>query len=328
MSAIVNRRDAVLFARNIETSGYGWAIDNRGGEQQAIRTAKVDEFVSHRVSGLFPNQGRSLRLPIEDPPDIPYGDPKTWASVLDFGAKPDDKEDDGAAIQRAIDSGAETIYLPAGVYRSGQSLRVRGNARRIVGFNGKIVFNLPTEPGFVVEDGNADAVAIDVGTTYGNKCSYWIQHASTRSLVLGGGSYINTVPGGKVFVEDTTSVPLIFDRQKVWMRQINTESYDHNPHIVNRGGDLWILGIKTEKDRTIIGTYSGGRTEVLGGLLYKNRERIGSAPAFICEDCQMSLVYRNKGNPYQTQVLENKVMSLVNSACEICLLPIGACPYT
>lgn len=108
--------------------------------------------------------------------------------------------------------------------------------------------------------------------------TYWVQHASRRTLVLRGGSYMNTVSGGKVFIEDTTAVPLMFDHQQVWIRQMNTESYQHNPHIVNHGSDVWILGLKTEKDRTIIGTYQGGRTEVLGALLYKNRERIGPAP--------------------------------------------------
>jgi hypothetical protein len=304
--AIINHSDGVLFSRNIKTQGYKQAIDNQAGNKQQIKDVNVDEFVSHNISSLFPNSQKSLRLPIEEPPDIPYGDPSTWANVTEFGAQPNDEEDDGVAIQKAIDSGAETIYLPAGVYHSQQSIRVRNNVRRLFGINASVIFNVPNKPAFIVEGGKYDAVAVNVGSTYGNNSSYWIEHASTRTLVLGNGSYINTVPGGKVFIEDTTSVPLIFDRQKVWMRQINTESYDYNPHIVNKGGDLWILGLKTEKDRTIIGTYGGGRTEVLGGLLYKNRERIGPAPAFTCEDCAMSLVYRNKGEAYQTQVLEKQ----------------------
>ncbi|MDJ0897285.1 MAG: glycosyl hydrolase family 28-related protein [Xenococcus sp. MO_188.B8] len=302
--AIINHSEGVLFARNIKTKGYKQAIDNQAGNKQQVKGPNVDEFVSNQISSLFSSQPKSLRLPIEDPPNIPYGDPKTWVNVTKFGAQPNDTEDDGAAIQKAIDSGAETIYLPAGVYRSQQSILVRGNVRRLFGLNASMVFNVPGKPAFIVKDGKYDAVAVDIDGNYGNQSSYWIEHASKRTLVLGSGSYINTVPGGKVFIEDVVATPLIFDRQKVWMRQINTESYEHNPHIVNKGGDLWILGLKTEKDRTIIGTYDGGRTEVLSGLLYKNRERIGPAPAFICEDCQMSLVYRNKGIAYQTQVRE------------------------
>ncbi|OLP20483.1 hypothetical protein BST81_00285 [Leptolyngbya sp. 'hensonii'] len=319
--AIVNHSEGVLFARDIRTKGYGQAILHTAKEvganlQSLILQSQsspptdtvqtVDEFVSHPVSNLFPGAKKSLRLPIEDPPVIPYGEVKTWVSITQYGAKPDDDKDDGAALQRAIEAGAETIYLPAGVYRSQQTIRVHKNVRRLFGLNAQMIFDTPGQPGFKVEDGKYDAVAIDIDSTYGDRSRYWIEHASQRTLVLGNGSYINTVPGGKVFMEDASSVPLIFNRQQVWLRQINPESYDHNPSIVNNGGRLWVLGLKTEKDRTAIGTYQGGQTEVLGGLLYKNRERVGPAPAFISEDSAISLIYRNKGVPYQVQVQETR----------------------
>lgn len=304
--AILNHKDGALFARDIRSSGYGWSIDNRTGHPQRLQAAAIDEFISHDVASLFPGPRHSLRLPVEDPPDIPYGDPHTWANVTRFGATPNDNQDDGTAIQRAIDSGADTVYLPAGLYRSRQSIRLRGPLRRLLGLSALLRFDIPEQPAFIIADGGPDAVALEVERADRSQERYWVQHASTRTLVLRGGSYINTVPGGKVFIEDTAAVPLIFDHQKVWIRQINTESYEHNPHIVNQGGDVWILGLKTEKDRTIIGTYQGGRTEVLGALLYKNRERMGPAPAFIGEDASLSLVYRNKGKAYQTQVQEQR----------------------
>jgi hypothetical protein len=175
-----------------------------------------------------------------------------------------------------------------------------------MGLAASLRFDTTDKSAFIIADGPPDAVTLDVERAERSRDRYWVQHASTRTLVLRGGSYINTVPGGKVFIEDTTAVPLIFHRQQVWIRQLNTESYQHNPHIVNQGGSVWILGLKTEKDRTIIGTYEGGRTEVFGALLYKNRERIGPAPAFISEDASLSLVYRNKGKAYQIQVQEQR----------------------
>ncbi len=304
--AILNHKEGALFARDIRIEGYGWAIDNRVGQQQRLRETTIEEFISHRVTSLFPGPQQSLGLPIEEPPAIPYGDPHTWANIIDFGATPNDNQDDGAAIQHAIDSGADTVYLPVGTYFSRQSIRVRGQVRRLLGLSALLRFEQPNRPAFILEDGGPDAVAIDVERAYRSRETYWVQHASRRTLVLRGGSYMNTVSGGKVFIEDTTAVPLVFDHQQVWIRQLNTESYRHNPHIVNQGSDLWILGLKTEKDRTIIGTYQRGQTEVLGALLYKNRERIGPAPAFIGKDASLSLVYRNKGKAYQTQVLEQR----------------------
>lgn len=304
--AMLNHSDGVLFARNITTQGYEVAIDNRTGQTKEVPGPTVAEFVSHNISSLFPTSPHSLQLPIEDPPNIPLDDVSRWVSVTQFGAQPNDNQDDGEAIQRAIDSGATTVYFPSGTYHSQHSLRIRGKTARVIGFNAALTLTTSNQPAFIVEDGAPPAVSIDIDGTYESQHNYWVQHSSTRTLLLRGGSYINTVPGGKVFIEDTAAVPFVFNQQTVWIRQINPESYDHNPHIVNNGSDVWILGLKTEKDRTIIGTYQKGRTEVLGGLLYKNRERIGPAPAFISEDSSISLVYRNKGEPYQTQVSETR----------------------
>jgi Pectate lyase superfamily protein len=304
--AIENTEGGVLFVRDLKTQGYAQAIHNQSGSSPSAQGPSVKEFVSHRTASLFSSLGRSLQLPIEDPPDIPYGDPKRWVSVITFGATPNDKTDDGEAIQKALDSGSEVVYLPPGLYRSRQSLRVRGNVRRLFGLNASMVFNVPGKPAFIVEDGKPTAVAVEVESSYKTKQKIWIEHASKRTLLFTGGSYMNSVPGGKVFIEDIVATPLIFDRQKVWIRQANTESYDDNPHIDNQGSNLWILGLKTEKDRTIISTTKGGKTEVMGGLLYKNRERFGPAPAFIVEDSDVSLTYRNKGLPYLAQIVETQ----------------------
>jgi Pectate lyase superfamily protein len=303
-SAIENSQGGVLFARNIQTQGYRQAIDNQSGPSKNVPGPSVREFVSHRSASLFSGSGRSLQLPIEDPPKIPYGNPQDWVNVTAYGARPNDKADDGAAIQKALDSGAETVYLPPGVYHSRQSIRVRGNVRRVFGLNAYLVFKVPGQPAFIVEDGSGEPIALEIDSTYGTQQKIWVDHASKRTLVFTGGSYKNSVTGGKVFIENIVASPLIFDRQKVWIRQANTESYRDNPHIVNKGSDLWILGLKTEKDRTIIATTQGGRTEVMGALLYKNRERVGPAPAFTAEDSDISLIYRNKGLPYQTQIVE------------------------
>jgi hypothetical protein len=302
--AIRNVKEGSLFARNIQTQGYKTAIANEAGEKRNLSGNRVDEFVSHPVAALSTNGKKSLQLPIEDTPVIPYGDPSTWVNVTQFGAKPNDPQDDGVAIQKAIDSGAKTVYLPAGVYRANRSLLVRGKVSRILGFNATLIFGNEQQPAFVIQEGGPGPVALEVESAVGSKESVWVEHASKRTLVLKNGSYRNTVPGGKVFIEDLVGSPLEFDRQKVWARQLNAESGRHNPQIINRGGVLWILGFKTERDRTGIGTYGGGRTEVLGGLLYKNREKRGPAPAFIVEDAAVSLIYRNKGVPYRTQILE------------------------
>ncbi|MDA3925042.1 MAG: glycosyl hydrolase family 28-related protein [Kiritimatiellae bacterium] len=62
------------------------------------------------------------RRAVSAPPDITKI-PKT-VSVLTFGASGDGVQDDAAAIQRALDSDAATVAIPAGTYRIGQTLLV------------------------------------------------------------------------------------------------------------------------------------------------------------------------------------------------------------
>jgi hypothetical protein len=301
--AIINEENGILMARNVYTDGYTVGIRNGLDETPS---GNINDFLSHPRLSCFPVVGAPIRLPIKTAPSIPMGDPRTWVSIEDVSGA----IDDGDAIQKAIDEGADTIYLPPGAYNSARTIYVRNKVRRIIGFGATLKFWTPGQPGFVIENGSAAApmapFAIDLERALDSQETFWVEHASRRPLVQRWGTYTNTVTGGEVFIEDTSTVHLVFNKQKAWLRQCNPESYDFNPLIENNGGDLWILGLKSEKDRTIIRTTNGGRTEVFGALLYKNNERLGQVPAFIIEDSQANLCYRNKGLDYSTQVMEKR----------------------
>jgi len=64
-------------------------------------------------------------------------------------------------------------------------------------------------------------------------------------------------------------------RSKCLAEQLNTE-FTKATRLVNNGARLWILGIKTEDPYTVIETKAGGKTEVLGGLLYPGQGATGS----------------------------------------------------
>lgn len=51
-------------------------------------------------------------------------------SVAECGAAGDGQQDDAPAIQKALDSGAAMVAIPAGVYRIGQTLRTGSDATR------------------------------------------------------------------------------------------------------------------------------------------------------------------------------------------------------
>jgi len=79
-----------LLARSVETTGYRAAVERQG--QLLVGPGPVDEFVSDPVLSPYAAMppGRSLRLPVEDPPVTPHeADPANWAVVDDFGAQGD-----------------------------------------------------------------------------------------------------------------------------------------------------------------------------------------------------------------------------------------------
>ncbi|NJK91939.1 MAG: hypothetical protein HC904_08990 [Blastochloris sp.] len=110
-AAIENRHaNAVLFARNVQTAGYGSAL--KDSVQGSLPIGTIVEWCSDAPVSLFPGELKSLNLPIEDTPDVPWEPVEKWVNAAKFGALPGDGKDDAAAIQAAIDSGAKTIYFP------------------------------------------------------------------------------------------------------------------------------------------------------------------------------------------------------------------------
>ena len=326
-AAAVRNRGA-LFARNIRTAGYGTAIASRSKSgQKDVKGPNVSEFTSGEPVSLFPGAKTSLNLPIEEVPRVPLDPLTEWANVKDFGAKGDYKTDDTAAIQEAFDSGKTVVYFPFGLYIVRNTIRVRGNLSRVVGacyvvprgfkdndrLNTKVKPNRiipysgpPLRPVFRLEDGKAPVVVFEnFMAMYGD--AYWaFDHASKRTWVLNScyiGAYRNTVSGGKAFLTDFAHEIHVKGPQKVWAWNTNTEMYCHT-HNTNEGGDLWVLGIKTEKDRTIFETTGGGRTEVFGGFFYKNRQRVGQAPMLVSRDSSVSYNWKAIGVPYSVQVSE------------------------
>ena len=100
-----------LFSRNIKTSGYKLAIENRrkqDGPTADAAGANVTEWVSTAPLTLFPmEKPRSLNLPILEAPEPVQDDPGKWANVRSFRELAD--PDDSASMQRAVDSGAATV---------------------------------------------------------------------------------------------------------------------------------------------------------------------------------------------------------------------------
>ncbi|MFW5830084.1 MAG: endopolygalacturonase, partial [Planctomycetota bacterium] len=62
----------------------------------------------------------------------------------------------------------------------------------------------------------------------------------------------------------------------------------NDPEIRNDGGELWILGFKTEHYGTAVHTLNGGRTEILGGTCNQHKHD-GAPPVFINDASSVSV---------------------------------------
>jgi len=256
-----------------------------------------------------------------------------WKSVTSFGADPTGRIDSSAAIQRAIDSGATTVYFPTGIYLAARTILVRNKVRMLRGFDSSVnptgeVFarRKSPEPLFKIEAGAADITfdhfRLGAFSPHFAPGVIFIQQDSARPLVLRDSligaqptvvAYQNTVQGtGALFVENVAAQPWhILYRQNVFARQINPES--NATKITNRGGKLWILGLKTEGTGTNVVTEQEGETEILGGLIYPVWKTTGDTASFVVNDSRASFIYAVSsykpaaaGTNFATQIQETQ----------------------
>ncbi|MDA3960825.1 MAG: glycoside hydrolase family 55 protein, partial [Planctomycetota bacterium] len=101
-----------VFIRNLDATSCTAAI------AESPEGPIIIEWANQRRHLFEPTLEHSLRLPIVDTPDVPWGDPQAWQAPLALQAKDDLRPDNWLkAYQNIVDSGAHTIYLPMGELR-------------------------------------------------------------------------------------------------------------------------------------------------------------------------------------------------------------------
>lgn len=309
-NSAINLQQGRLFARNVTTNGYQSVTLKNG---IVVPGTTISEYVSEAIKSQFASPQQSLNLSVQETPSYFDTNFANWANVRDFGATANDQTDDTAAIQAAIDSGKSTIYFPNGEYKVSSTISVRGSVNHLLGFGSNL---FPLGPGFdsanapkamlrfeglndlIVEDFNFNRI-YPIPDHLGLLV---LDHDTPKTVTLKritmygviSAAYRATVNAGNLFLEDVSgqaqSTGWFFSpNQKIWARQFNPEG--GRIAITNNGATLWILGIKTEGGGTTIETINGGKTEVLGGLLYPAYGNPGTKPAFVNTDSSVSLVY-------------------------------------
>ena len=327
-SGIVN--SGHLYARAVTTSGYGSAI-------QGLSGTSVTSYTSETPLSLFSTSTPALALAVQETPTV-YSEPTSdWVAVA-----PSTGGDDTALIQAAMSSGKHTVYFTIGEYSITGTVHVPSSVWHIMGFNSLIcpkgsAFSNSSAPIPMLKfEGTTNSTFVEHLTlgqylmtpVQGAIC---IDDASSQSLVLsdisffGGyyGAYKNETGAGQLYLEDIYvaqdpndfATDWQFSGQTIWARHFDDES--PKLKVENNNSTLWILGLKTEQASEVIQTDNGGKTELLGGLVYP----LGSltTPAFICNNSSQSLSYVTDtsgiGNSIQVQeTVGTTTLSLTSSS--------------
>ncbi len=293
----IDRKAGGLYVSNVTLTGF----DDAG---------QVAEQVFPAAFGDKEGKGMA-RLPMEETP-VYQTKGKASTGVRRFGAIGNGVNDDSPAIQLAMDSGAAEIHFEPGRYLLNQPVVIPATVESI-NFNfcdlvSGVDLKKSDREGFLIAgSGGSDALPLFIERlmaweqwcgehctfTHACKRTVCFKDIHTQTLKL----YRNTVTGAKVFFDNvvTTSgsfpgsighgrCPVSLKGQKVWARQLNPERGE--PMILNDGGDLVLLGYKSEGEGTVVRTINGGRTEVMGGVInFGGKEN----PAFAAEDSQMRI---------------------------------------
>jgi hypothetical protein len=284
-----------FFGRNITTLGYANAFSNSG---TPIAGSNITEYHTDNDNSMFPNDGKSLNLPIEETPVYVNNNLSEWGKANNYGAQPANPFygtfDAGPGIQAAFASGKKVIYFDkVGDNGSGyciyNDIVIPPSVQMITGFH-QAGFRFFNNSRFIINDSAAPLFIDAMGFTR-------ILNNSKRTVVCKSaslGEYENTISNknGKVFLQDEVRFFKPTFPVRMWARHLNSEVQpEGDTNVYNNGGRHWILGYKTEGRATLAITVDSGRTEILGSLVYPASAFTPSntLPAFIVRDACFSV---------------------------------------
>ena len=324
-TAILNEK-ARLFLRDIKQSGYGHLLREAGGQNHDGAT--LDEWYEGKAHALFGAAPKTLRLPIKETPEVPWEtDLSKWVKT----AWTKSGEDIGEALQSAIDQAAKegktTVYFPrhARTYeypKFTRPIRVHGRVNRIIGMENIVDIADPSgrlqrgeQAVFTFEDLTSPALVVErfflLGGWKGPRSMSMFENKSGKTVIIRNlghaGLHKKPSSSGEWFVEDVPVIGLkIGPGEKCWARQFNPESPKEDMIEVN-GGQLWILGLKTEGRATHIVAQHGAKVELLGGVSYQSWDKQPLDPPMfkvINSDASFTFGFYHWNLPFTTIVEE------------------------
>jgi hypothetical protein len=319
------------FLRDITQQGYGQLV--RAPEGETVTGSTIDEWMLPKSHALFDvKQKQSLRLAIKETPDVPWeSDLSKWQRI------PFDAEDDSDAVQAAFDAAAKagktTVYFTKApdakkVWLLTKPIRIHGSVTRVIGMENVVqVADVPAlnngQVLFTFDDLTGEAIVFErffnigkQGGFTGLPNMYLFENKTSKPVIMANfnhsvGKHRKPSPrGGEWFIEDVApsriSTLLVGPKERVWARQFNPETPEVDMIEVN-GGQLWILGLKTEGRARHILARNNAKVELLGGVSYQSwKDQKLDPPAFsiIDSDASITIGFYHHDLPFSTIVEE------------------------
>jgi hypothetical protein len=311
-----------LFARDVTSEGYKQVLAGEG-QVKGVEGNTIDEYSSHAPVTAFndASRGKVLRLPIKKEPTVAWeSDPTKWVCVDDYGAKAGDNRDDTEAVRKAFDAAAKagkTVVYFRGCagpdpnwYTLKGEVKVTGSVRLVIGLG----FARMLSGTFVVDDDSAPVVQFRHLYSCGGPPNTYEHRGTKNAMVVE--SAEGTVVGdgaGDIFTTDTPAfVHLKKAGQSLWARGLDPEGTTDDGLVRNAGGNLWVLGCKTEGKGKRYTTTAGGKTELYGCYEYTTEavKDGDERPMFEVIDSAMSVAATREvcftGQPFVVKLHEQR----------------------
>lgn len=297
--------DSTMYLHNVSSTGYlATLLDTSDGSPSVTKGNISQIVIGARMTLTGSISGGSLKIGIAETPSFTSSALSDWQPFVPRWSG------DSATLQTVVDGGKHTLYFPSGAYNAWHdtAVVVPDTVTRIVGFSSVLNSAAGGDGIRFVVNSNSTTPLIIEQFGYGLK----INHLGSRPIAIkdaGVADYQSSPGAGSLYLEDVGMPPFTIQKgQSVWARQLNSEF--NGTKITNLGGSLWILGLKTEQAGTVIDTQNGGRTELLGGLIYPAAAVPSTDVAFRSTDSSVTYMYAEsvycKGCGYSVQVQETR----------------------
>jgi Pectate lyase superfamily protein len=282
-AAMLNQGYAYI--RGLEVAGFDTILGNRVSPESAVDGVYRQNNLISRAAPAWALHGKAEPLPPGEPP-------ARWASVAAFAAAGEHLGEDGvdatAAVKAALASGARTVFFPFGIYSVKGNLDVPATVQRIVGMNSTVIWTPsgadrslddPTQ-GLLRTHNARDPLLIEKFVfQFPRGIRVAVEHSGAaplviRDIVAMGAIIERDAEGGPLYASNISGGFLlkISGNAPVYGRQVDTEGGGARGgtakvRITNEGAPMWILGLKSEGNNTLIASSGGAVTDILGTLV-------------------------------------------------------------